>query len=165
MVRRHPAHRGFGTAQGTSSCRYLASDRDNTACTNHTPGEEGSSTTRLNAESDGRGREGERKRGTRESTTLGAEGSSRANGWRSFALGKLAARTQSRVHCQNAGQCIALMYIDIYTARVGSRGPGRAAVARQVFHPLPKVTPPDPSHRAAPKLLAISTPLACLHDI
>ena len=33
-----------------------------------------------------------------------------ANGWPSFALGKWAARTRSRVHCQNAGQCTALMY-------------------------------------------------------
>ena len=31
-----------------------------------------------------------------------------ANGWPSFALGKGAERTQSRVHCQNAGQCTAL---------------------------------------------------------
>ena len=31
-----------------------------------------------------------------------------ANGWPSFALRKWAARTQSRVHCQNAGQCTAL---------------------------------------------------------
>jgi hypothetical protein len=31
-----------------------------------------------------------------------------ANGWPSFALRKWAARTQSRVHCQNAGPCTAL---------------------------------------------------------
>ena len=32
-----------------------------------------------------------------------------ANGWPSFALRKGAERTQSRVHCQNAGQCTALI--------------------------------------------------------
>ena len=37
-----------------------------------------------------------------------------ANGWPSFALGKGAGRTQRRVHCQNAGQCTALL---IRTAR------------------------------------------------
>ena len=49
-----------------------------------------------------------------------------ANGWPSFALGKGAERTQSRVHCQNAGQCTALAVAQGCRRPDGSnpRGPG-----------------------------------------
>ena len=43
-----------------------------------------------------------------------------ANGWPSFALGKGAERTQSRVHCQNAGQCTALWYTALAGVRIAS---------------------------------------------